>query len=391
MAVSRCAFGLFCVITSLLIYAYGGFNFLLGLLTRLGRSRLLRDESFEPTVTIFIPAYNEEKVIAAKIENCRFIDYPQEKIEIMVCSDCSSDRTVEIARTCGQRGITVFDYRERAGKTGLINKFLPQAKGEIIVMTDANTMLSPDALRRMISCYYSKEIGGVLGYVKLSMPSGGRGMEQEISYRKFEAQLKYKEGLFGSAIGGFGGFYSLRKECFTPLPHNAYSNDDLLIPMRILGKGWKVVFDPLAVSKEETGITVSKEFRRRVRIGAGNFQAFFLLLRFLKPLRGWPFLFYVSHKVLRWFSPFLLLLFFLTNIVLATKTEPLFETICLLQCLFYGAALCGAVLSRFRITIPLISAIYLFVSMNIALCFGFFRYFRGIKTAAWESTPRNQV
>jgi cellulose synthase/poly-beta-1,6-N-acetylglucosamine synthase-like glycosyltransferase len=380
---------LFIITAALIAYAYKGFDVLLSLLVALrGGPGLLRDKTIEPTVTIFIPAYNEEKVIAAKIENCLALDYPPEKLEIMVCSDCSSDRTVEKTRKYLARGITLFDYRERGGKAGLINKSLPRAKGEIVVLTDANTMFAPDAVRAMVGLYTSDTVGAVLGEVKLSVPPGGRGVGKEVAYRDAEAKLKYKEGLFGASIGGFGGFYSIRKTLFTPLPANAYSNDDLLIAVRILARGLRVVFDPTAVSHEETGLSVAEEFKRRVRIGAGNFQAFFMLFALLNPLRGWAFLFYMSHKVLRWFSPFLLCALFIVNIALVNI--QFFKILFVCQCAFYAIAALGILTGRLKIVVPGVSAIHHFVWMNIAVFFGFFRCIRGIKSATWESTQRSQ-
>ena len=129
-------------------------------------------------------------------------------------------------------------------------------------------------------------------------------------------KLKHIEGLFGSTIGAFGGFYSIRKKLFIPLPPNAYSNDDLIIPMKILTNNFKVLFDKEAISVEDTGKSVSEEFKRRVRIGAGNFQSFFMLHAMLNPFLGRKFFFYISHKVLRWYSPFFLVVILLTNILL---------------------------------------------------------------------------
>jgi cellulose synthase/poly-beta-1,6-N-acetylglucosamine synthase-like glycosyltransferase len=382
-------FCLFFGFAGLIVYAYKGFDVFLSLLT-IGRAKrgLASDPAFEPTVTIFIPAYNEEKVIAAKIENCLALDYPKEKLEIMVCSDCSGDATVAIAQRYAAQGITIFDYKERSGKTGLINKSIPRARGDIIVFTDANTMFAPDAVRSMVSRYVSESVGAVLGEVSLVVPSGGSGVDKEVAYRDSEARLKYKEGLFGAAIGGFGGFYSLRKALFMPLPPNAYSNDDLLLAVRVLAQGRKVVFDNAAVSHEETGVTVSEEFRRRIRIGAGNYQAFFLLLSLLNPFRGWVFLFYLSHKVLRWFSPFLFIAFFVSCLPLLDNQIVKATFLC--QCIFYGTAVMAAIAGGRILTLPFVSTIYHFFAMNAAVFLGLFRYCRGIKSAAWESTPRSQ-
>ncbi len=370
----------------LCVYAYGLYAFLLSGMVRLLRKKHRRSSSYTPRVTVLVPVYNEEKVVKEKIENCLALDYPKELLQVMVCSDCSTDRTAEIVKTFCGRGIAFVDYRERSGKTGVVNKSAPKAEGEIVVLTDANTMLQPDAVSKLVSMYSSEKIGAVLGQVKLVVPEGGHGLQKEILYRNFETDLKYNEGLFGATIGAFGGFYSIRKELFVPLPANAYSNDDLIIPMKILRRGYRVVFDKEAVSVEETGQTVEEEFRRRIRIGAGNFQSFFFLPGLLNPFRVKTFILYTSHKVLRWFSPFILLAIIISNILLFSQYP--YAVFGYIQAGFYLLATVGCLFSKTRIIVPIASPIYHFVSMNIAVLFGFFRYLRGIKSAVWESTER---
>ena len=370
----------------LLFYTYSGHLSLLRLLTRLLRKKYIRTSDFNPKVSIVIPVYNEEKVIRQKIENCLELDYPKEQLQIMVCSDCSNDKTAKIVSEYIDKGIFFLSYDVRRGKTGVLNASVPEAEGEIIVLTDANTMFNTDAVSKLVSMYSSKEIGAVLGQVKLVVPEQGRGVRKEVHYREFETLLKYEEGLFGATIGAFGGFYSIRKKLFTPLPPNAYSNDDLIIPMRILQKGYKVIFDREAISIEDTGQNVKEEFIRRVRIGAGNFQSFFLMPYLLNPLRGKIFFLYVSHKVLRWFSPMIFLILLISNVLLFNEFP--YNIFGYMQAGFYGIAVIGALFTKMHITLPLISSIYHFVSMNIAVLFGFFRYLRGIKSAVWESTER---
>lgn len=377
----------FVAAAGLLYYAYSGYSSLLRLLAALSKKKHVRNVAFKPMVSILVPAYNEEKVIEQKIENCLSQDYPREKLQIIVCSDCSTDQTASIVSPYTQNHNVVFyDYRQRSGKTGIINKTVPVADGEIIVLTDANTMFEPDAVSKLVSMYTSEKIGAVLGQVKLIIPEAGYGVQKEVLYRDFEMSLKYIEGLFGSTIGAFGGFYSIRKTLFKPLPPNAYSNDDLLLPMSVLKQGYDVIFDREAVSTEDTAVTIEEEFKRRVRIGAGNFQSFFLLLDMLNPLKGKYCFFYVSHKVLRWFSPFILLCALGCNALLIGQFP--YTILFYLQLLFYGLAALGAILSKYRISYPLLSPTYHFISMNCALFLGFFRYIKGIKSAVWQSTER---
>jgi cellulose synthase/poly-beta-1,6-N-acetylglucosamine synthase-like glycosyltransferase len=377
---------IFIISLLLLVYAYAGYAAVLKALVSVLKPGHKRNNSFQPDVTILVPVYNEERVIRKKIENCLALDYPRKCLEILICSDCSTDKTEEIVREYIEKGVQFLDYRTRSGKTGVINKSIPKARGEIIVLTDANTMFGRDAVLKMVRMYSSEKIGAVLGQVQLEVPPGGHGVEKEVVYREFETHLKYNEGLLGAAIGAFGGFYSIRKSLFSPLPDNAYSNDDLLIPMRILCKGYRVIMDYSAISREETGQSVEEEFTRRVRIGAGNFQSFFLMLYALNPLRLTTFFLYISHKVLRWFSPFLLITLLISNLFLLHSVA--FRLCAIGQGIFYGAAILGLFLSRMKAVIPVISSIYHFVSMNSAVLLGFIRYIRGIRSATWESTER---
>jgi cellulose synthase/poly-beta-1,6-N-acetylglucosamine synthase-like glycosyltransferase len=378
------------VCMALLVHTYAGFALLMRVVSRVMKNRVKRDREYRPVVTILIPAYNEEKVLRRKIENCLAFDYPRDRLEIMVCSDCSTDRTAEIAREYVKtHGITFCDYRERSGKTGLINRSLPRARGEIVVLTDANTMIEPDGVRELVSMYSSPRVGAVLGLVRLTVPKDARGVQKEVTYREFESALKHGEGLLGAAMGAFGGFYSIRKELFTPLPPNAYSNDDFIVAAKILSRGYRVLYNREAVSTEETGHTVEEEFTRRVRIGAGDFQAFFFLPQMLNPLRPIPCFIYVSHKVLRWFSPVLLLAVLACTALL--WPEPPFRALLWAQLGFYASAVVGMALSRLGLSVPGVASIYHFVSMNAALLGGLVRCLRGIKTPVWERTERTDA
>ncbi len=386
---------LFLIGVVLFIYSYAGYSLLLRLLKRLffpseriassahpGSGRDL------PSVTILIPAYNEEKIIHKKIDNALALNYPREKLDILVCSDASSDRTAEIVSNIDNPCVRFIEYTQRRGKTGVINASIPQARGDIVVLTDANTMFALDAVMTMAGGYTSADIGAVCGHVRLIPPRNAQKVDKEIAYRESEAYMKYVEGLFGAAIGAFGGFYSIRKSLFTPLAPNAFSNDDFLIPMHILSKGYRVIFLPNAVATEDTGKSIGNEFSRRVRIGAGNFQSFTFLPGMLNPLKGKRFFFYFSHKLLRWFSPFLLLLMLISNI--AVHHIPVFFYLLAAQIGLYAASGFGFILSKINIFPPFLTPAYHFVSMNIALLLGFFKRMQGIKSGTWESTERNE-
>ncbi len=377
---------IFLFLTFLLLYAYAGFSVVLKLISFFAPKQKLNSR-YRPLVTIFVPAYNEEIVIADKIRNCLSLDYPSELLEIMVCSDASSDHTGDIVRQFSDRRVTFFDYKNRSGKTGLINQSLPKARGEIVILTDANTMLRKDAVLRLVRRFGSEEIGAVLGSIEVQLPESGRHLEKEVVYRKYETELKYREGLFGCAMGAFGGLYAIRKDLFEPLPPNAYSNDDFLLPISLLRKGKKIVFAKDAIAVEETGADLDEEFSRRVRIGAGNFQSFSFCLFLLDPRRPLRAFLYISHKVLRWFSPFLLIGTLLGNAFLFM--HPVYRLLLIGQFGLYGSAAVGFIFSKKKINVPLLGSVLHFLSMNLALFLGFIRFLRGIRSATWESTPRS--
>lgn len=376
----------FVILALLFLYSYGGYKFALSFLTLFVKKKLPTNENYRPMVSILVPAHNEEDVIRHKIENSLNQDYPSDLLEVMVCSDCSTDKTIEIAKSFGDK-VTLYDYRERGGKTGILNRSIPKAKGEIVLLTDANTMIDPRAVSTFVKHYASEKVGAVAGHVNLIIPGNDKNLKKEITYRKFESDLKHKESLLGATIGCYGGFYSIRKDLYIPLPDNAYSNDDLLTPMSIINRGYKVHFIREALAKEESGRSNEVEFNRRIRIGAGNYQSFFLLAKSLNVFNIIPFFLFFSHKILRWFSPFILLGIFLSSLCLYNITP--YNYFLYAQLLGYFMAFIGFIFAKFKITLPILSAITHFSYMNVALLLGFIRYMKGIKSAAWESPERD--
>jgi cellulose synthase/poly-beta-1,6-N-acetylglucosamine synthase-like glycosyltransferase len=326
--------------------------------------------------------YNEEKVIRLKIENLLALDYPADRLEIWVGSDCSTDATHDIVRGFKSDRVHLWTAARRGGKTEVLNHLAPLIDAEVILFTDANTMHRPDSLRKLVRSFADPTVGGVAGSIK---HRSGKQEKEEQLYRSFESKQKFFESRLHSSISAFGGFYSIRSSLFRPLHYNAYSNDDVLIPMNIIRLQHRVVFDPEAVSEEDMTESIAHEFARRIRIGAGNFQAFFWLLDFLHPGRGWPWFCYFSHKVTRWFSPFLLgTAFVCSGILWFLTSATVFLAVPLAGVLFIATGLSFLVIPV-RITRP---AFY-FLSMNTALVLGLLRYCKGIQSAAWTRTERD--
>jgi cellulose synthase/poly-beta-1,6-N-acetylglucosamine synthase-like glycosyltransferase len=335
-----------------------------------------------PSIGVLVPAYNEEKVIARKIENILSMDYPPEKISVWVGSDCSDDRTDEIVKSMAGPRVHFWRSQKRGGKTGIVNGLAPQIQSEIILLTDANTVHRQNCFREMAKHFVDPAVGGVAGHIEHKTAEGSENAE--MVYRSFESHQKVMEGRLHSTISAFGGSYAIRKSLFQPIPENAYSNDDVLIPMNIIRQGYRIIYEMDAVSEEDMTDKVSSEFQRRVRIGAGHFQSFFWLLDFFNPARGWPWFCYVSHKVTRWFSPFFILFCFFSCLLMAVLSDsPIYKF--LLSCVIIFSI---SGMTYHQIPLRINRHIFYFFAMNLALLLGSFRFAGGIRSAVWKRTER---
>lgn len=377
------AFFLFWFCFGALVHSYCLYPLFLACCAPLFGKQWRVDSSFTPSVVIVVPAYNEANVIQKKIENILALDYPADKISIWIGSDCSTDTTNDIVNACTDTDTRVHLWiaPDRGGKTQIINRLLPTLTAEIVLLTDANTMHQPGSLRRLVSNFADPAIGAVAGHIEHS----NSRESAELWYRNFEVIQKQNESRLHSSISAFGGFYAIRLALFVPLPVNAYSNDDVLIPMNIIRQGFRVAFERSAISTEDFRPDIAEEFRRRIRIGAGNFQSFFWLLDFLNPLRGWPWFCYVSHKAIRWFSPLLMVGAGIATAMLAIQPGH-GRVYALLLLAEVGTLAVG--LSYKIIPLKALRPLYYFIMMNSALIGGLGRFLRGIKHAAWQPTQR---
>ncbi|MCU0609907.1 MAG: glycosyltransferase family 2 protein, partial [Chitinispirillaceae bacterium] len=372
--------GLFWVAVAELAYSYLLYPVILRVLAWRFGDAPVSDASHIPLVAILVPVHNEEKVIEKKIRNFLAIDYPAEKLSLWIGSDCSTDRTEVIVRSCDDPRVHLWRAPQRSGKSGLLNQLVPLVNADVLVLTDADIMFEPDSIRLLANRFADGQVGGV-GGVTLQRQSGNEAAE-ETAYRRFEIMQKTSEALLHSTISAFGPFYAIRKSLFVPFHPHTYSNDDVMMPMNIIRQGYRMFFEPLAVSYEEALPEVKLEFKRRVRIGAGNYQAFFWLLDFLDPRKGWPWFCYVSHKVSRWFSP----LFLITGAA-ACAVLALHDAGIIYRMVFTtGMVVTAASLMHRLIPLPFTRNFFYFLAMNTALVFGFFRFLGGIRSAVWTRT-----
>jgi cellulose synthase/poly-beta-1,6-N-acetylglucosamine synthase-like glycosyltransferase len=376
----------------LIFYSYLIFPEILRLLAR---KREVSAEKFLPPelplISVLIAAFNEEKVIGEKIRSVLDGNYPRELLEILVGSDASTDRTNQILNHLQEEhpSFHLSVFKDRKGKPGIINQLAEKARGEILVITDANVMLDPDTLTQLI-CYFKEEGTGLVDSRMVNIALNNEGVSrQEEFYISREVRIKHHESLiWGSMMGPFGGCYAVRKSLFQPVPEK-FLVDDFYINMCVLKQGSNCICNLEALAYEQASSNPAEEFRRKKRISAGNFQNLSLFWPLIfKSKRGIGFCFF-SHKIIRWFVPFLVLLTFALSIFLA-RGSGLYLGLALVQLGVFSTPVIDHFLRKIKIqSIPLRFVSH-FVLMNLALLAGFFRYLGGIKDNVWQPTSRNQ-
>lgn len=366
---------------SLLLYTYVGYPLLLALVSRL-KGRDVRRAEMTPVVTVIITAYNEERDIAAKIENTLALDYPADKLEIVVASDCSSDRTEEITQSYGDRGVRLYRQNERLGKTAAQNAAVIESRGEIILFSDATTLYEPDVLRAIVPNFADASVGCVAGrliYVDPSRSSIGQGAR---SYWGYETFLKRHESRICSLIGASGCLYAVRRSAYVPLYPEACS--DFLIATKMVEQGLRAVYEPAAVCTEKTNMRTDRELRMRVRIITQTFTDLWRHRGMMNPFRsGFYAIELFSHKVMRYLVPVFLLLIFIPSVVLARHS--LFYSLALLaQLCFYAAAGASWVFERFGRRNRILALPQYFVLANFASLVAYYKFLSGERYARWE-------
>ena len=336
-----------------------------------------------PHVSVLIAAYNEASCIGQRIENLLAQDYPAEHLEILVGSDASTDGTDAIVQHYAARGVKL-SRGERAGKAGVLARLVVMAKGEVLVLTDANTEFEKDAIRQLVQPLRDPSVGLVCGRLRLHSPLGAPIVES--AYWKLESLLKMYESRRGCVMGANGGIYAVRRQLFPPLPAGTVV-DDFVAALRVLQSGYEVRYEPEAVAHEEAAPGHADEYRRRVRIAAGCFRALSHFRDLLAPRHGFTAFALWSHKVLRWLVPQALLIAFLTNLVLAPGSQ-LYGLLLFAQCALYFLAAMGLLGTSPRHLRKLTDPAAHFVEMNAALLVGFLRFSRGTQGQTWARTER---
>ena len=365
-----------------LCYTYAGYPALLLIVSRL-RPRPIRRAAWTPAVSVIITAYNEERDLAAKLENTLALDYPPERLEIIVASDCSTDRTDEIARSFAARGVRLYRQAERLGKTAAQNAAVEQARGEIILFSDATTIYRPDALRAMMPNFADPAVGCVAGRLVYVDPAGTSVGEGARSYWSYETFLKRHESRVGSLIGASGCLYAVRRAAYVPLYHEACS--DFIIATKMVEQGLRAVYEPDAVSMETTNQRASKELRMRVRVITQTFTDLWRNRAMMNPFRsGFYAVQLFSHKAMRYLAPLFLIALFCASAALAPRSF-FYAGALAAQICFYGAAGIAWLLERAGARRSRLLALpQYFVLANLAALLAFYRFLRGERYARWE-------
>jgi cellulose synthase/poly-beta-1,6-N-acetylglucosamine synthase-like glycosyltransferase len=364
-----------------LLYTYVGYPLVLALVSALRPRAVSRAECALP-VTVIITAYNEERDLRAKLENTLALDYPPELLEVIVASDCSTDRTDEIAGEFSARGVRLHRQAERLGKTAAQNAAVELARGHVILFSDATTLYQRDVLRELMPSFADPSVGCVAGrliYVDPASTSVGRGAR---SYWGYETFLKRHESRACSLIGVSGCLYAVRRSAYVPLYHEACS--DFLIATKMVEQGLRAVYEPAAVCTEETNRRTDKELKMRVRVIAQTFTDLWRHRSMLNPFKsGFYAVQLLSHKVMRYLVPFFLLLILAASIALApVSTFYLVALAAQLGC--YLAAFASWALERAGVHSRLLSLPQYFVLANVAAVVAFYKFLRGERYARWE-------
>jgi cellulose synthase/poly-beta-1,6-N-acetylglucosamine synthase-like glycosyltransferase len=365
-----------------LFYVYLGYPILLVMVSRLRGRAVLRREDCAPSVSVIITAYNEERDLAAKLENTLALDYDRDKLEVIVASDCSTDRTDEIARRFASRGVRLYRQSVRLGKTAAQNAAIEQARGEIILFSDATTHYRPDVLRLMNRSFADPAVGCVAGrliYVDPAHTSVGRGAR---SYWSYETFLKKHESHACSLIGASGCLYAVRRSAYVPLYNEACS--DFLIATKMVEQGLRAVFEPDAVCTEETNRRTDRELSMRVRVITQTFTDLWRHRAMMNPIRsGFYAVQLISHKVMRYLVPFFLILLLLASAVLAPRSI-FYAALLIIQVVFYATAALSWALERLGMHNSLLSLPLYFVLANLASLVAFYKFLSGERYARWE-------
>lgn len=377
----------------IIFYTYLGYGMLLFIMVK------IKEVIFKPTipvlptplpeVTLFIAAYNEEDIVASKMQNCRTLDYPADKLKIVWVTDGSNDGTNEQLKLYPE--VTTLFQPERRGKTAALNRGIQYVKTPYVIFTDANTMLNKEAIKEIVRQFSNPKVGCVAGEKRVETATAQGATAGEGIYWKYESTLKAFDYRLYSAVGAAGELFAVRTELFEQMPPDTLL-DDFILSLRIAQKGYKIAYCKEAYATETASLNIKEEEKRKIRIAAGGLQSVWRLRNLFNIFRYKTLSFqFISHRVLRWtITPVMLFLLIPLNILLACKGNITYIFLLLLQTAFYVMAYAGYKMEQQNIRNKLLFIPYYFSFMNINVIRGIF-YLAGNKgNGAWEKAKRIQ-
>ena len=372
---------IFWTLAFVIFYTYGGYFLVISILS-LFIHRPVKKKAIYPRVTFLVTAYNEERDIKKKLEDTLALDYPKDKLEIMAASDGSTDRTDEIVREFHNQGVMLKRVEGRVGKTATQNEAVKAATGEVIIFSDATTTYKKDAIKKLIRNYHDPSVGAVSGRYEYHNPTGAPVGAGTILFWKYENFIKSMQTKIRTITGCCGCIYSVRKEAYVPLPADIIS--DLVEPLKIIEKGYRVVFEPEAIAYEVTTEKSSEEFGMRVRVINRAMRGILSVKTLLNPFR-YPFVSFqlISHKILRWLIPFFLIGLFVSNCFLL---DHWFYNLTFTgQIIFYCAAFLGWIADMLGYHLRILAIPLYFCVVNVASMIAFSKTLTGQKSVTWET------
>lgn len=367
-------------------YAYVGYPLLIILISFFVNNRVKASE-IEPYVSLLITAYNEEKSIEAKLKNCFQLDYPKDKLEIVVASDGSTDATDEIVKRHqnNESGIKVVLHRVegRLGKTSTQNSAVSICQGEIIVFSDAACMYDRGAIRALVRNYADPTVGAVSGMYKYINKEGSSVGFATILFWNLENFIKSKQTKIKTITGCCGCIYSVRKDLYSELPPEIIS--DLVEPLTILQKGYRIVFEPSALAFEETAGVTEEEFNMRIRVIVRGMNGMLFVRSLFNPIK-YPFVSFqlISHKILRWLVPIFVISAFVSNALLV-QTSWFFNYLFICQILFYILAFVGYFMEKRNIHKKIFYLPLYFCIVNLASLISMFKVLKKENIVTWQT------
>ncbi len=376
------------LILSVLLFGYNYFGYPLFIIWQSKRTNdphtdLDIDKKVTPAVSFIIAAYNEEKVIEQKIKNTLELDYPKDKLQIIIISDGSDDSTPTIVEKYAE--IKGMHVPERGGKSAALNRAITEADGDIIVFSDANNDFSVDSIYHLVKHFADESIGAVTGAKHIYTNADRQSSSGDSLYWKYESKIKEAESNLGSITAAEGEILAVRRSLYNPI-ESFKVNDDAAITFDLIKSGYRVLYEPQAKAYEQASIDLMDDFNVKIRMTFGGFQTMSIEKSYIFPPKTWFAFTFISHKVLRWFAPHFLIAIFCCS--LALSNFPLINLFLWTQIAFYLLAFYGW---KNRTTNSLPSWIYIptyFTCMNTALFYGFIRYIKDSSKVEWKKAER---